>query len=197
VQEVLIAAANAPSTRNTQLWQVAVLTRAAARRLADRLCAAFDADVPLRPDYVNRPATLPRVNAERAERAGAGVLRAKGIDRDDASGRRAHLRANYRFYGAPAAMILHLPADAAPGTFLEIGCFLQNIMLGLVACGLGSCPQYSIAGYSDLIRSELEIAADRLIVCGLAVGYPDPDAPVNAFVPERAALSDYARWYDA
>jgi len=196
LQEVLTAAAHAPSTRNTQLWQVAVVIGAARARLADRLCADFDAGVPIQPDYVNRPPTLGQPYLERAEAAGAGVLKAKGIDRDDPQARRAHLRDNYRFYGAPVAMILHLPADASPGTFLEIGCFLQNIMLGLGACGLGSCPQYSVAGYSDRIRSELALGSDRLIVCSLAVGYPDPHAPINAFIPERAGLAEYTHWYE-
>ncbi|HET9623348.1 MAG TPA: nitroreductase [Kofleriaceae bacterium] len=196
LQEVLVAAAHAPSSRNTQLWQVAVVTGAARDRLAARLCADFDADVPLRADYVNRPPTLARPYLARAEAAGAGVLAAKGIARDDAAARRAHQRDNYRFYGAPVAMILHLPADAAPGTFLDLGFFLQNLMLGLVACQLGSCPQYSVAGYSERIRSELGIGADRLIVCSLAVGYPDPHAPVNAFVPARAELAEYTHWYE-
>jgi nitroreductase len=196
LQEVLAAAAHAPSTRNTQLWQVAVVTGAARARLAERLCADFDADEPVRPDYVNRPPVLDPPYLARAEAAGVGVLKTKGIERSDAQARRAHLRDNYRFYGAPVVMILHVPANAAPGTFLEIGCFLQNIMLGLVACGLGSCPQYSVAGYSARIRAELGMSADRLIVCSLAVGYPDPQAPVNAFVPERASLAEYTRWYE-
>jgi nitroreductase len=178
------------------MWQVAVVTGEARARLADQLSADFNADVPVRPDYVNRPATLDPPYLARAEAAGAGMLKAKGIARDDAQARRAHLRDNYRFYGAPVAMILHLPADAAAGTFLEMGCFLQNIMIGLVACGLGSCPQYSVAGYSDRLRSELGLGADRLIVCSLAVGYPDPDAPINAFVPERAGLAEYTHWYE-
>jgi nitroreductase len=196
LQEVLVAAAHAPSTRNTQLWEVAVVTGAATVRLADRLCAAFDADEPARPDYVNRPPTLGAIYLQRAEAAGAGVFRAKGIDREDARARREHLRANLRFYGAPVAMILHLPADAPPGTFLEMGCFLQNLMLGLVACELGSCPQYSVAGYSEHIRAELGLGAGRLIVCSLAVGYPDGGAKVNAFFPARAALAEYTHWYE-
>jgi nitroreductase len=194
LHEVLAAAANAPSTRNAQPWHVVVLSGAARLRLADRLCAAFDADVPARPDYENRrPTSNPR-ELERAERAGRGLLEARGIARDDQQARRANLRANFQFHGAPVAMILHLPADAVPGTFLEMGFFLQNIMIGLVACGLGSCPQYSVAGYSDCVRSELGLGADHLIVCSLAVGYPDPQAPVNAFAPERAGVEEYTRW---
>lgn len=196
LREVLAAAAHAPSTRNAQPWEVVVLSGAARLRLADRLCAAFDADVPARPDYANRrPSSDPR-ELERAERAGRGLLEARGIARDDQQGRRANLRVNFQFHGAPVAMILHLPADAVAGTFLEMGFFLQNIMVGLVACGLGSCPQFSVAGYSDCIRSELGLGADRLIVCSLAVGYPDPQAPVNAFAPERAGMTEYTRWLD-
>jgi nitroreductase len=196
LREVLAAAAHAPSTRNAQPWEVVVLSGAARQRLADRLCAAFDADAPVRPDYVGRRPTPDPRELERAERAGRGLLEVRHIARDDQLARRANLRVNFQFHGAPVAMILHLPADAVAGTFLEMGCFLQNIMIGLVARGLGSCPQYSVAGYSDCIRAELGLGADRLIVCSLAVGYPDPQAPVNAFAPERAGLADYTRWLD-
>jgi nitroreductase len=196
LHEVLAAAAHAPSTRNAQPWQVVVLSGAAKMRLADRLCAAFDADVPARPDYANRRPTEDPREVERAERAGRGLLEVRGIARDDRQARRSHLRGNFQFHGAPVAMILHLPADAVAGTFLEMGFFLQNIMIGLVSCGLGSCPQYSVAGYSDCIRSELGLGADRLVVCSLAVGYPDPEAPVNAFAPERASVAEYTRWLD-
>jgi len=196
LHEVLAAAAHAPSTRNNQPWRVVVLRGAARTQLADRLCAAFDADVPAKPDYVNRRPTPDPRELERAECAGRGLFEAMGIARGDQQARRAHLRANLQFHGAPVAMILHLPADAVAGTFLEMGFFLQNIMIGLVACGLGSCPQYSVAGYSNCVRSELSLGADRLIVCSLAVGYPDPHAPVNTFVPERAGIDEYTRWLD-
>lgn len=121
---------------------------------------------------------------------------ARGIARDDRAARRAHLRDNLNFYGAPVAMVFHLAAPSVPGAFLEMGLFLQNVLLGLVAAGLGSCPQYSVAGYPQVLRGCLGLGADRLIVCGLAVGYPDPDAPVNAFVPPRAALPEYTQWHD-
>jgi nitroreductase len=196
LHEVLAAAAHAPSTRNTQPWHVVVLSGTARMRLADRLCAAFDADVPARPDYPNRRPTEDPRELERAERAGQGLLEARGIARDDRQARRAHLRANFQFHGAPVAMILHLPVDAVAGTFLEMGFFLQNIMIGLAAYRLGSCPQYSVAGYSECIRAELGLGADRLVVCSLAVGYPDPGAPVNAFIPERASVAEYTRWLD-
>lgn len=196
LEEVLRAAAHAPSTRNGQPWAVAVLLGEAKEALARRLCALFDGGAPMQMDYASRPAEVPAVHQDRAAAASAGVHAAKGIARDDQAGRRAHLRDNFRFYGAPAALIFHLPSNAAPGTFLEMGFFVQNIMLGLVACGLGSCPQASVAGYSDAIREHLGLGPDRLIVCGMSVGYPDESAPVNRFAPERAPLSDFTQWFE-
>ncbi|HEX4964115.1 MAG TPA: nitroreductase [Thermoanaerobaculia bacterium] len=196
LEEVLRAAAHAPSTRNGQPWSVAVLTGEAREALARKLCDLFDRGVPMKMDYASRPAELPPSHEERAQAAAAGVHTAKGIAQSDAAGRRRHLRDNLRFYGAPVAMIFHLPANAAPGTFLEMGFFVQNVMLGLVARALASCPQASVAGYSDALREFLGLGPDRLIVCGMSVGYADATAPVNAFVPERAPLAEYTQWLD-
>jgi len=196
LEDVLRAAAHAPSTRNGQPWAVAVLLGEAKEALARRLCELFDRDTPMQMDYASRPAEVPAVHRERAAIAGSGVHAAKGIARDDAAGRRTHLRDNFRFYGAPAALIFHLPSNAAPGTFLEMGFFVQNVMLGLVASGLGSCPQASVTAYSDALREFLGLGPDRLIVCGMSVGYPDASAPVNRFAPERAPLSDYTQWLE-
>jgi nitroreductase len=196
LEEVLRAAANAPSTRNGQPWSVAVLTGGAREALARRLCDLFDRGAPTRMDYASRPPGLPELAEERARAAAAGVLAAKGVARDDEAGRRAHLRDNLRFYGAPVAMIFHLPADAAPGTFLEMGLFLENVLLGLAARGLGACPQASVAAYAEAIRDFLGFGPDRLIVCALSAGTADEDAPVNRFAPERASLAEYTQWFD-
>ena len=196
LEGVLRAAAHAPSTRNGQPWSVAVLTGEARETLARKLCGLFDRDVPMRMDYASRPAELPPAHEERARAASAGVHAAKGIAQGDAAGRRRHLRDNLGFYGAPVAMIFHLPADAVPGTFLEMGLFIQSVLLGLAAVGLAGCPQASVAGYSDAIREHLGLGPERLIVCGMSAGYADEAAAVNAFAPERAPLEQYTQWLD-
>jgi nitroreductase len=196
LEEILESAAHAPSSRNTQPWQVAVLTGESKAALSRRLCDEYDRGVPSAADFLNNPARLEGVYAERARAVGAATLAVKGIDRGDEAARRAHVRENFEFFNAPVEMIFHLAGDAVPGSFLALGCFLQNVMLGLTAAGLGSCPQYSVAGYGAAIRQQLGLPDAQIVVCGLAVGWVDPAAPINTLVPERALLAEYVRWFE-
>lgn len=196
LERVLSAAGHAPSPRNTQFWQVAVVTGEARTELSRRLRRAADSAEQYEPDYSNRPTPAGELAEQRAFAWGAAYYGALGIARADDAGRREVERRNLRFYDAPVAMVFHLPAAAVAGTFLEMGLFLQNVMLGLVACGLGSCPQYSVARYGDVLRDALGLGADRLIVCTLCVGYVDESAPINTFYPERAPLEEYIQWHD-
>src|SRR4029450_7356469 len=66
------------------------------------------------------------------------------------------------------------PADA-----LSVGMCLQTLLLALTERGLGTCVEVSIAGYPEIVRAQLAIPAELSILCGLAVGYPDPDFAAN------------------
>ena len=132
---------------------------------------------------------------ERARACGYAIFEHKSIDRHDRAARIEHSRQNFLFFNAPVACIFHLSKTAERGNFLDLGMFMQNVMLGLVPYGLGSCPQASVAGYPDAIREILDLDASRLIVAGMAVGRPDPDAHINSFVPDRLPLEQYVQWH--
>lgn len=196
LERVLSAAGHAPSPRNTQFWQTAVVTGEARVELSRRLRHAADSAQQYEHDYANRPVPMGPSAEQRAFAWGAGYYGALGIARDDKAGRREVERRNLRFYDAPVAMVFHLPSVAVAGTFLEMGFFMQNVMLGLVAAGLGSCPQYSVARYADVLRDSLGLGGDRLVVSTLCAGYVDESAPVNDFHPERIPLAEYVQWHD-
>ncbi len=195
IEAVLSTAASAPSSQNNQPWQVAVLMGKSRDELSAILCESFDQGVAPTPDYLNRPKELPQALQQRVQDYGRDFLTFRGIARGDEAGRHAHRLDNFLFYGAPVELIFHLPATAAAGTFLDLGFFMQNVILGFAACGLASCPQYSVASYSDILRSYLGIGSDRIMISGMAVGYPDKAARLNRFVPKRAPLAAYTQWY--
>ena len=74
--------------------------------------------------------------------------------------------------------------------------FLQTLLLALTARGVGTCVQVSIAGYPDIVREQLDIPEEFNILCGLAVGYPDPDFPANKLRIARKPVDEHVVFLD-
>ena len=89
---------------------------------------------------------------------------------------------------------MHRDLDFVDG--LGVGMFLQNLLLVLTGRGLGTCVQVSIAGYPTTIRDQLGIGEDIRILCGLAIGYPDPDFPGNSLSVPRSSLEASVTFVD-
>ena len=195
LEDVLAAACQAPSSKNTQPWRVEVLAGESRDSLSAALCAAYDAEDKPAADYEYSLLPSPAEWKDRARACGYALFDLKGIGREDYEARRAHGRENFTFFDAPVQLVFHLPAGSERGNFLDMGMFMQNVMLGLVAHGLGSCPQFSVAGYAGVVRESLGLDTDRWIVAGMSIGWPDDSAVVNTFVPERLALEEFVIWH--
>jgi len=196
LEDILLTAGQAPSGKNTQPWRVAVVSGGKREELSEALCAAYDAGEKPQPDYEYSLQPEPEEWRDRARDCGYSLFALKGIERKDVEARKAHGRENFTFFGAPVQMIFHLPAGAERGNFLDVGMFMQNVMLGLTAHGLGGCPQFSVAGYANIVRSILGLPSNRWIVSGLSLGYSDHHAKVNTFAPDRLPISDFVEWHE-
>jgi nitroreductase len=69
--------------------------------------------------------------------------------------------------------------------------FLQNVMIAARARGLDTCPQAAWARYHTQMRPVLGITPEEVVVCGMALGYADPDAPENALETERVPAAEF------
>ena len=186
LRQLVEAAGRAPSSKNTQPWRLYLVQGAALDALRADYLAAFDAGTPGKPGYVYSPNPLPEAWAARAKAVGVGIFKHKGIGRDEADKRRAHDRENFRFFGARQVFFLGTQASAySHGTFLDCGFVLDNLMLGLTALGYGSCPQFSVMVYPDLLRKHIPDSTDTLFIAGLPCGRPRAGSHVNEFQPER------------
>ena len=102
------------------------------------------------------------------------------------SSRRTAVSLNWRFYNAPLAGIVCMPRDLHHVDSLGVGMYLQTLILGLTARGLGTCVQMLIAGFPDVVRSALDIPDRYDILCGLAIGYAVEDFPANSLdIPRK------------
>ena len=211
IETILSAARSAPSSQNNQPWRCHVFNGDSAKELSNFLLDAFDSgamentsNLNQQPPYKNRSKILDELQSKGLEQyAGWWFQQLHGIPREDANGRRQLYRKNYEFYGAPAHIIIAIPSasQGIEGSFLDAGCFIQNILLAAKALGLGAIPQYSIAAQQNLIDKWLagdgkrEKNADDLgvFVAGISIGYPENEMKSEG--PPRHPLSDFVSWY--
>ena len=113
-----------------------------------------------------------------------------GITRGDKAARHEQFMRNFTFFDAPHVAFLFLPEPFGLREAADIGMYAQTLMLAMTAHGLGSCPQTALSFEADLIRETLGIPASNKLLFGISFGYPDPDAPVNRCLTDRAALPD-------
>ena len=81
------------------------------------------------------------------------------------------------------------------GSFMDYGMFIQSIMLSDVEYGLATCPQAALGEYPDIVRKELPQYKDKLVLCGLAIGYEDKKHIVNSYRTTRESLEGFVNYY--
>jgi nitroreductase len=181
VNEALALAVCAPSNSNIQPWHMVFASGPGRDRLVKALLEAARRGPPNIPPI---PESFQHFRRE----LGAQVYGSMGIAREDKEGRVAAEMRNFEFFRAPLAGIVCMHRDLSPPDALSVGMFLQTLLLALTARGLATCVLVSVAGYPEVVRAELAIPAELSILCGLALGYPDPDFPCNKLHIAREAI---------
>jgi nitroreductase len=196
IEAVLEAARWAPSGVNAQPWQVVVVTGGTKQRLGETLLAARVRGEPERPDYDYYPRQWDDPYKSRRRASGLALYRALQIAKDDSEARLKAWNNNYRFFGAPAGLLFFVDRALSQGSWVDMGAFIQNVMLAARGIGLATCPQAALAEYPDIVRGMLNVPDSRALVCGMALGYADANAPVNRYRTAREPVSAFTTWYD-
>jgi nitroreductase len=193
VTDILNVAARAPSGTNMQPWRVHVLAGAEKQRLSARLLEQFNSGAPApEQEYRYYPENFFEPYLSRRRKVGWDLYGLLGIGRADREKMHAQHSRNVLFFDAPIGMICTIDRRLAIGSWLDYGMFLQNIALAARGRGLDTCMQAAFAPFHALIRDVLDLPEEELVVCGLALGMADPDAPENRLVTERVPASEFA-----
>lgn len=195
VERLLTLARLAPSGANLQPGRFIALTGTALSRLTGDLSAAIDAGRAPVAEYDWFPSPMPAELKNRQRAAGYALYAALGIDRRDLAGRAAQFRRNYRFFDAPVGIVVTLDRRMGQGGFLDLGMAINSLTMAAVDAGLATCALGALAYHADVVQESLRLPAGEMVVCGIALGYEDPDAPANRTRTTRAALSDYAEFH--
>ncbi|HEX5999229.1 MAG TPA: nitroreductase [Hyphomicrobiaceae bacterium] len=196
IARVLQLAGHAPSGSNIQPWKVWVLDGAVKQAVARELCDRYDAGKVDQREYNYYPVKWREPYLARRRACGWGLYGLLGIARGDKDKMHAQHRRNFLFFDAPVGLVFSIDRDLEKGSWLDYGMFLQTIMLAARPFGLETCPQAAFLDFADVLQRRLGIPAAETIVCGMALGYPDPDDNVNAFSPERIDVEEFVTFVE-
>ena len=201
LREIVELAQRAPSWGNTQPWQFAIATGKKLEEIRQACLEKAATGAADNPD-IPRPREFPQPYDARYRVVGRRVLELKGISREDKERRKEWVLQGLRLFEAPCAIYIYTDRSFyQQGDALNIwplfdcGLVAQNIMLLATKHGLGTIPQIQAVVYPDVLRKVLGIPDSKVIVLGIAVGYPDWDDPVNQLRSEREPLDNVCTWH--
>jgi nitroreductase len=193
VEAILEAASRAPSGGNLQPWHVHVLAGDALDELRSRVRERLSQGL----DQTEFHVYPPKIGASHGARRRAGgeaLYAAIGVGREDKPARWAQFLKNYELFGAPVGLFFSIDRGFDRPQWAHLGMFIQTIMLLAEERGLGTCAQESWAAVHATISECLRLSPERILYCGLALGWPDRNHPINRFRTEREPLSGFARF---
>lgn len=193
LKQILEESLRAPSWANTQPWEFAVATGKPLEEIRagflEKRMTSPSPDVARPPEFPERYAARIRV-LDKQNRL---------VTKKDWESRQVQ---NFKHYGAPAVIYLLTRREFYYQTkglnvwaLYDCGAVVQNILLLATRYGLGTIVQAQAAAYPDVLRNALEIPESKIILLGIAIGYPDWEHPINQFRTEREPLDSITTWH--
>jgi nitroreductase len=199
IEAILDVASRAPSGTNMQPWKVYVLTGASLAALSDKLVAAFDdpdRDTHHQAERRYYPGTWQAPYIDRRRKVGWDMYGLLGIGKGDKARMHEQHAQNYRFFGAPVGLMFTIDRSLELGSWLDYGMFLQSVMVAARARGLDTCPQAAFTPFHRVIAEHLRMPAEEQLVCGMSLGWADPDAVVNELRTQREPVAGFATFVE-
>ena len=198
VEEILSVARRAPSGTNMQPWWVYVVTGEGKNRLSDALLKAHDGGASAwTPEYQYYPNDFQEPYKSRRRKVGWDLYGLLDIERGQKDKMHQQHGRNFRFFDAPVGLMFTVDRELKIGSWLDYGMFIQNVMLAAREKGLHTCPQAAFTGHHQVIRECLPIPDEQSLVCGMSLGYADPDAIENSLITEREPVDSFTRFIDS
>ena len=187
LEEVLELAQRAPSNCNVQPWRVYIATGEATKKLRAALVAAARSG---ESSAMSAPVdTFFGTYRDKQVACAVELYGNMGIARDDREGRSRAMLRNFEFFDAPQVAYVCMSKRFGIGVALDVGMYVQTLMLAMCSRGIGSCAQAALRAFPDVVSEHLGIPEDEQILCGLSFGYEDPSVPANRTRQPRDPIS--------
>lgn len=190
VRALMEGAASAASGGNMQPWRVVALT---GEPLAQAIALAAQAQPQEHPERLSYPENLWEPYRSRRFDNGEALYQSIGAAREDKVSRLVQLAKNTTFFGAPVGLFVLIDERMSQPQWVDLGIYLQSLMLLAVEQGLATCAQGFWRRYEHALTEHLQIPKPYCIAFGVALGYEDTTAPINTLRANRAPLEEWAQ----
>ena len=195
LERILEVASRAPSAMNTQPWEFTVLTGEALENVRRSSVELLNTGVPPNPEHVVTSWPKESIYRRRQVDLAKQLFQLMDISREDKEKRAKWLERGFRYFDAPAAIIMS--ADrclSESGPLLDIGAVIQTICLTALHFGLGTCIEDQGTMYPEVLREYGHIPESKRIIAAVAIGYPDWDFAANRLETEREPIRNVTTW---
>lgn len=193
--EIINAAQWSPSYKNSQTWEVVIVSGKKKEELSNLLVRLLEEGKTPEPDIPEALSWPPdieeRIN-EHMKKRGALL----GIDLNSPEIKKKSKAANFRFYGAPHGIFLFHDSVLNEWSIFNAGLFAQSLMLAAHAHGIGTVPQAFLTDYSREVKQFLGIPDSKRLVLGISIGYPDTENAINTYRTTRVETDKILRWVE-
>ncbi|MCX8126295.1 MAG: nitroreductase, partial [Dehalococcoidia bacterium] len=167
LREVLQVAIRAPSSGNSQPWDIVVVAGEILRRIGDENVRRFRAGMEIKGKSLWTESH--EIFRQRHMALGVELYRLMGIGKEDRDKRRQWQEQGLRYFGAPAALFLCVERslDALLAGF-NLGLLAQSICLSALSYGLGTCIELQGVAYPEVISQYAGIPDSKMIVVSIA-----------------------------
>lgn len=181
-----------PSGGNLQPWKVRVVTGEARKKVSELATTSMMSNPAGEGgEFPIYPAKLWEPYRSRRYKIGEDMYALLGISREDKPARLQWVANNYNFFGAPVGLFFVIERGMGHGQWAHLGMLMQSICLSAVHHGLGTCMQESWGMVRKTLHQHFELAENEVLYCGMALGYPDPEAPVNTLRSDREEVDGF------
>ncbi|KAF7193621.1 Nitrobenzene nitroreductase [Pseudocercospora fuligena] len=175
LRECLELARLAPSNSNVQNWRLTIASGAARDRAVAPLTAASLEGEPVLPAV---PEKFQRYRNELVKLI-YGEQGYSVMGDDHREERQAKRLLQWEFFRAPTCAVISMDDCFGLADALSVGMFVNTFALALTERGVGCCFQISVTGYPEALRSGFQLDDGQQILCGMAIGWPVEEHPVN------------------
>ena len=192
IEEIIQVAKGAPSSMNTQPWNLYVVTGEPLDKIRKGNTENMVAGIKPQRDFPTKEA-YEGIHRQRQIEIAVQLFEAMGIERDDKEKRTDWVMRGFRQFDAPVSIVLTYDKILEPAAIaqFDLGAISYGICLAAWERGLGTVINGQGVMQTPVVREHAGIPDDQSILTCIAMGYPNDEFSANGVKSRRAGIEDF------